>query len=267
MSNDTAASNPTERGAARWITALFIALGMALLAGQSKAGQYTHDQIIGFSEDGRYFAYETFGLQRGSGLPYASIYVVDLDRDAWVSGTPFEASEGEDAMAQVEAAPYAALAASRESVRQSAEPLLRDLNIRRPATVLYAAGIGQAHDASGTTQIDIPNPDDPTADPMGSFSLVLESITAPGGADYCYQPESLRGYRMTLQAPGAAAQTLHADQRIPASRGCPTAYRLDAVVSAGYPQESSTLVAMISVWRQGFEGQERHVISLPVPMP
>ncbi|MCA1775639.1 MAG: DUF2259 domain-containing protein [Loktanella sp.] len=200
MSNDTAASNPTERGAARWITALFIALGMALLAGQSKAGQYTHDQIIGFSEDGRYFAYETFGLQRGSGLPYASIYVVDLDRDAWVSGTPFEASEGE-------------------------------------------------------------------ADPMGSFSLVLESITAPGGADYCYQPESLRGYRMTLQAPGAAAQTLHADQRIPASRGCPTAYRLDAVVSAGYPQESSTLVAMISVWRQGFEGQERHVISLPVPMP
>ncbi len=267
MSNDTAASNPKMPGAARWIAALLIAMSVALLAGQAKAGQYTHDQIIGFSEDGRYFAYETFGLQRGSGLPYANIYVVDLDRDAWVSGTPFESREGEDAMAEVEAAPYAALAASRESVRQSAEPLLRDLNIRRPATVLYAAGIGQAHDASDLTRIDIPNPDDPTADPTSSFSLLLESIAVPGGPDYCYRPESLRGYRMTLQAPGAAARTLHADQRIPASRGCPTAYRLDSVVSAGYPQESSTLVAMISVWRQGFEGQQRHVISLPVTMP
>ena len=72
---------------------------------------------------------------------------------------------------------------------------------------------------------------------------------------------------MTLQAPDAAAQTLHVDQSIPDSRGCPVTYKLDAVVSAGYPQRSSTLVAMISVWRQGFEGLERHVITLPVPMP
>ena len=189
MSNT--APEPTHKGRSpvRWMTALAIAVCMTLLAGHSKAGQYTHDQIIGFSDDGRYFAYETFGLQRGSGLPYANIFVVDLDRDAWVSGTPFRAGEGEQAMAEVEATPYAALAETRQSARQSAEPLLRDLNIRVPATVLYASGVGQVHDATDLTRIDIPHPDDPTAAPWGTFSLLLEDFAAPGGPDYCYQPE------------------------------------------------------------------------------
>ena len=43
-----------------------------LLAKPGFAGHFTHDRIIGFSEDGAYFAFKTYGLQRGSGLPYAS---------------------------------------------------------------------------------------------------------------------------------------------------------------------------------------------------
>lgn len=266
MLNET--PSPTSRGCGilQWVLTLFIAVNMSLVASKSAASPYTHDQIIGFSDDGRYFAYETFGLQRGSGLPFANIFVVDLDRDAWVSGSPFRSSPGEEAMAEVEAAPYAALASTRQEARRSADPMLHDLRIRRPATVLYAAGIGQAHEADELTRIDIPNPDNPTAAPSDSFSLLLESFPAPGGADYCFEPEVLRGFSLVLQNTGAPAQTLHRDQSIPASRGCPATYRLDAVVSAGYPQPDSVFVAMVSVWRQGFEGLQRHVIALPVPL-
>ena len=44
--------------------------------------------IIGFSGDGRFFAFEEFGIQDGSGFPYANIYVIDLEKDRWVEGSP-----------------------------------------------------------------------------------------------------------------------------------------------------------------------------------
>ncbi|MCC5970331.1 MAG: DUF2259 domain-containing protein [Pararhodobacter sp.] len=244
-----------------------LGLTLAMVSGPAMAGHFTHDRVIGFSEDGRFFAFKTFGLQRGSGLPYANLFVIDLERDAWVSGTPFRAYSGEEAMAEVEAAPFAALDETRRTVTESAAPMLRDLNIRRPATVLFAAGIGQVFDAPPMVQINVPHPDHPTSEPWGSMSLALETVIVPIPDNYCTRPEDLRGYRLSLHLPDAPPQVLHEDQRIPASRGCPEAYRLDAVLSAGYPQAGDLGVALISVWEQGFEGLSRHVIAVPVPMP
>lgn len=236
-----------------------------LLAKPGIAGHFTHDRILGFSEDGRYFAFKTYGLQRGSGLPGATVFVVDLMRNAWVSGTPFRAGRDEMAMAEVEADPFAALEQVRREAMADAAAMLRDLGIRRPATVLYSAGIGQAHLAQEVTRVFIPNPDQPTAPPMGEFALKLSDLAVPAAVDYCPRPDALRGYRLELLHPDGGAQVLHEDQRIPASRGCAEAYRIDAVVSAGYPQQDTPVVALISVWQQGFEGLERHVIAAPVP--
>src|SRR4051812_27449066 len=44
--------------------------------------------MIGFSEDGAYFAFEQYGIQDGSGFAFSEIYVVDLVNDKWLSGTP-----------------------------------------------------------------------------------------------------------------------------------------------------------------------------------
>ena len=236
-----------------------------LLAKPGLAGDFTHDRIIGFSEDGHYFAFKTYGLQRGSGLPYATVFVVDLTQNAWVSGTPFRAGRNESSVIEVEAAPFEALARVRREAMDSAAPMLQDLHIRRPATVLYAAGIGQAHLPQEVTRVSIPNPDRPTARPMGEFALRLSDISVPAAVDYCLRPDALRGYRLELLQSSGAAVVLHEDRRIPASRGCAESYRIDAVVSAGYPQANTPVVALISVWRQGFEGLERHVIAAPIP--
>ncbi|GGD47823.1 DUF2259 domain-containing protein [Sinisalibacter lacisalsi] len=149
---------------------------MGLLAGRSDASPYTHDRIVGVSDDGRYFAYETFGLQRGSGLPFSNIFVVDLDRDAWVTGSPFRAGRGDEVMIEVEAVPYAALDSTRQETMRSADPMLRDLWMGGRATVFCAAGIEKAHEGDDLIRIDIPNPHDPTAAPSDSFSLSLESF-------------------------------------------------------------------------------------------
>ena len=244
-----------------------LALGLLMgLTGPALAGHYTHDRVLGFSGEGRYFAFKTYGLQRGSGLPFANLYVLDVARDAWVSGTPLRTRRGEEMMAEVEAAPFAALADVRAELMQRAGPVLERHGIQRPATVIYAAGIGQTHGAAETVQVAVPHPDDPTAAPWGGFELTLEGIAVAGGSSSCTEPETLRGYRLTMTLPGTDAQVLHEDRTIPASRGCPQAYRLDAVLSAGYPQAERPMVALISVWGQGFEGLERNVIALPLPV-
>ncbi|MCM2562209.1 DUF2259 domain-containing protein [Lutimaribacter sp. EGI FJ00015] len=239
---------------------------LSVLAGSALA-DYTHDRIIGFSPDGRYVAFETYGLQRGSGLPFSNIFIVDLDRDAWVSGSPVRSRASEANMAEVEAAPYAALSAKREEVRAKSAELLGGLEIRRPATVLFARGIGEAHDAPSRITVARPNPDDPTRPPQATTTFELEEIAVPGGAEFCPRPEALRGYRLTHLRSGDRPQVLHEDSRIPSSRGCPVAYRIDTVASAGHPRPDGRGVALISVWEQGFEGLERSVIAIPVPLP
>ena len=79
-------SNPTARnlrfdrptnwrraGRAACLTLVF-----ALLAiGPVNAGDSAERRAMGFSVDGRYFAFEQFGIQDGSGFPYADIFIVD----------------------------------------------------------------------------------------------------------------------------------------------------------------------------------------------
>ena len=69
--------------------------------------------ILGFSPDGGVFAFEEFGVQDGSGFAYANVYMIDTERDAWVSGTPIRVMhESEDET----------LANVREEARQRAIP-------------------------------------------------------------------------------------------------------------------------------------------------
>src|SRR4051812_44181294 len=60
---------------------------LLLTAAPALAGDAAQFDPIGFSEDGRYFGYEEYGIQDGSGFPYDNIYVVDLIADKWV-GAP-----------------------------------------------------------------------------------------------------------------------------------------------------------------------------------
>lgn len=53
----------------------------------AKAGDVAEMRPIGFSPDGRFFAFEQFGEQDGSGFAYAEIQVIDTQTDTYVEGT------------------------------------------------------------------------------------------------------------------------------------------------------------------------------------
>ena len=62
----------------------------ALLAscGCALAADGAEFNAIGYSPDSRYFAFEQYGVQDGSGFPYWQVFVVDLKTNEWVKGAP-----------------------------------------------------------------------------------------------------------------------------------------------------------------------------------
>lgn len=46
-------------------------------------------EILGFSPDARFFAYEQFGRQKQSGFPYSDLFILDTRSGRWVAGSPF----------------------------------------------------------------------------------------------------------------------------------------------------------------------------------
>ena len=67
---------------------LFLFLASLALAGPAKAGDVAQLEILGFSRDGKVFAFEEYGVQDGSGFPYANRYYIDTATDAFVRGSP-----------------------------------------------------------------------------------------------------------------------------------------------------------------------------------
>lgn len=249
----------SNRMQAAWAIAAGIAFLLLCAAAPLRAGDFAVDAPVGFSVDGRYFAFEEFGVQDGSGFPYANLYVIDLERDAWVSGTPIRVRR------EAEDAGWSGLAAVRGEARARAGGILADLGVRAPALELFARGIGEARGAPARVTVAVPNPSFPMAEPWGRLDLVLETIAAPSPLDFC--PEPTRGFRLTRIDAAGGARVLHADARVPRSRGCAVDYRLTRVLAPGFPAAGATGVAVISVFASGFEGLDRRFIALPVPLP
>lgn len=253
---------------------LRIVMALLLLAGAlapATASEDAHLRIIGFSEDGRYFAFEEYGLEAGSGRPFASLYLVDLPADRWVAGTPVRRALPEGSFD--ESAAYAALATLRAQVAAAAATLLTQHSVRMPASVAFARGLGDHATQPPLNAIRIPFTDLPLGErAFAQFDLLLDTIPARGQLTYCQEP--INGYRLTLRRPAADPVVLHEDARVPRSRGCARAYRLsqflvpDTVVCAPATCPDGPLgVALISVFVEGFEGLGRRFIAAPVPLP
>ena len=75
--------NAAQAGMARPGASIVGLCALMLLATPAFAGDRALVDIIGYSENANYFAFEEFGIQDGSGFAYSNIYVVDLETDSW----------------------------------------------------------------------------------------------------------------------------------------------------------------------------------------
>lgn len=197
----------------------------------------------GFSEDGAYFAFEQYGTQDGSGYPYASITIVDVAKDAWVPGVPIAVRlENDNSTAN----------AARSATQQQALGLLENYGIQS------TNGIVLVHNPASEISAD-PNfvrflPFKTTTAIGDPIEVTLNVFPLPAG-DKCEIHGQTYGYRLLLSQPGKV-RVLHEDKRIPNSRGCPLAYRIDQVIAYHVAGGNLVLAIMLVMNTPGFEGPD-----------
>ena len=96
------------------------------------------------------------------------------------------------------------------------------------------------------------------------FEVSVETLPLPRSASCPDDLGEFLGLRVKVKdLQMGMSRTIHEDKSIPASRDCPRAYDVAAVVAqAGYPI-TDRLVALIGVYGLGFEGRDLRFIAVP----
>ncbi|WP_416796852.1 DUF2259 domain-containing protein [Ciceribacter azotifigens] len=229
--------------------------GFALAATAATAGDIAGFRSIGFSGNGKIYAFEEYGVQDGSGFPYSNIYVLDAEKDTFLPGTPIRVRIDDE---------QAGLRAARAEAAKKAAPLIEDNALSDEP--------GQVVAFNPVTEVDsdphriryLPFPSDP---PFGKpYTLALEEYALPSPPACKDIVEEVRGFRLRLtERDGAAATDLiHEDDHLPANRNCATGYRLAGVVTNTPSSAPPVHIALVLVLSFGFEGRDGRWIAVPV---
>jgi predicted secreted protein len=213
--------------------------------------------IIGYDQGGTYLAFEEYGQSDGTGGFYDHIYVIDLSKDTWVKGAPFNAEDDTDAG-------EVPLADIRAKAMKLAAPTLKSLVINTPARILLLNGDGTLADTR-TVSWSTPNCCGVDSKEDTKFTLSLTEIPidkkdSGDCADTVGAP--IVGFTLAF-TDGTDKETLHSDgAQLPKSRGCPLGYDIYAVIDNFATGESR--VAIIASWPFGFEGPDRRFLVVPI---
>lgn len=222
------------------------------------AGENAERAIIGFSPDGRYFAFEQYGVQDGSGFPFSEIFVVDLDANQWVKGSPFREKAEEDG---------ALVSAARAKSAKAAQKLLAQLKTAEPGEVLASQPVTQS--SADRRRLTF----DPYFISLGkqaanhyTLSLELVPFSAP---ENCYAEDGKQmGFKLTITDNDQnRTKEVYKDTAIPSSRYCPRDYDIADVIAYRARSGSERAVALIGIYTPGFEGYNRRLIAVPFVYP
>ncbi|MFC3164257.1 DUF2259 domain-containing protein [Ciceribacter thiooxidans] len=229
--------------------------GFALAATAATAGDIAGFRSIGFSGDGKIYAFEEYGVQDGSGFPYSNIYVLDTVNDTYLPGTPIRVRIDDE---------QAGLGAARAEAAKKAAPLIDGNGLAdEPGQVVAFNPITDVESDPHRLRY-LPFPSDP---PFGKpYTLTLEdyALAAPQACKDIV--DEVRGFRLRLtERDGTVADDLiHEDDHLPASRNCATGYRLAGVVTHTPPSGPPVHMALVLVLSFGFEGRDGRWIAVPV---
>lgn len=230
-------------------------LASLLVASPAAAGDIASFRPIGFSPDGGIFAFEEYGIQDGSGFPYSSIFFIDTRKDAFVPGTPIRVQIDDE---------NAGLAGARTKAAAKAASLVQKFAIdANPGLMAAFNPVTETESPDHSLTYRQYAMDPPVG---GKFALALEEIALPPSA-LCKDvtPQSI-GFRLSFEMEDGqpSQRLLHADQKIPESRNCPTGYRLGGVMVHHPTGKDPVHVVLVQVLSFGFEGRDGRWIVAPV---
>jgi predicted secreted protein len=228
----------------------------AFVATPALAGEASTLNILGFSADGGVFAFEEYGIQDGSGFPYANRFYIDTVSDTFLPGTPIRIT------LEIDGEP-GALDEARADARTQGQDIISDAELEANAGLTVGYSPFTELSADPHRMAVNPRPVTPPIDDVLEFQLSEFQTTA---GDICSGlSETMAGFRLVRvdPTPGGTTGLLHEDTTIPASRRCPLSYRIGAIQTF-FPEAGDPVYAvMIQVRSLGFEGPDHRWIAIP----
>lgn len=211
--------------------------------------------VIGFSQDSNYFAFEQYGIQDGSGFPYSEIYIIDTLTDSWIKGSPIRLLDKEE---------NTPLTKTRGKSKYRSLSLLTKLDITQPAkSITDLTGSGEKTDDPRLSVALQPSSLNPgNGNPPSKILLEQWEVESP---PHC-KPLDIRPKLFRLLLETGSNNTfilLHEDKRLPKSRGCPLNYAInDVLVAPGKNPDPQTVVVLVDLSQQGFEGLDKRIMAI-----
>jgi predicted secreted protein len=211
-------------------------------------------EILGFSHDGGVFAFEEYGVQDGSGFPYANRYYIDTATDSFLSGTPIRVRLEDES---------ASLNTARSQVREKGEKIVPQAELAANRGI--TAGFNPVTELSADPYRMVVNPRaifSPVDEPL-EFRLEEIPLNNLPGMETCNSQGAINGFRLLRidARKDGTTRLLHEDKTIPKSRGCPSGYRIGGVQTFSIDKLSAYAV-LIAVRQYGFEGPDYRWIAV-----
>ena len=240
-----------------WKSVASTAITALVCSSAAFAGDYSEFRPIGFSPDGKVFAYEEFGIQDGSGFPYANRFYIDTETDSYLEGTPVRVRiDDEQASVGAARAKAAADAAAIEaSSKASADP---------GVFAAFSPPTERGNDESFLRYQDAAIT--PYPFPGGAFTVELSQTPMRPPAACEALDVSIQGFSLQMKEKAGIATEhyLHVDDDIPASRNCPLSYALGGAMTHANPDATTTHAILVLVRSVGFEGPNGRWIAVTI---
>ena len=213
--------------------------GLMIIASTAAyAGDASESKVLGFSNDGRYFAYMQSGIQDGSGFFYAQIDVIDVEQNKLLK-TVYGDSEDEST-------DYEMLSPAQEQqfvakLKQTANLNRYGINEKNVGKVVLSRPYTDVSEYKNTVFAIDYWAQGGTSSSIETFKLNITEETAPNEAhnEWCREPfwGSDNSKMMTLsiitnysiypeENTNSEEIILQKDTRAPASRSCAWGYRV-----------------------------------------
>lgn len=221
------------------------------------AGDYATLNFIGFSSDGRYLAFEEYGVQDGSGFPYSNIYFIDTAKNVYAA--PPAKAFLKDEMASINTARGRSASHAAKKLKQYGivkgntgkhviSHLINDLTVSEmsdgeaPIAVQFAETIGSMYK-------------------RGHFELVLRPEKNMPKDCEAFEQEMFMLDLKLVNRDYDSTTVLQQDAALPASRGCALGYRFQDVYL-----HKGVIVVFLNVFTTGFEGPDMRFMAVTGPL-
>lgn len=239
------------------INFLSIAFLLLTVSANVFAGDYSRLNVIGFSADGKYLAFEEYGTQDGSGFPYSNIYFVETAKNAFAAAPIKIYTETETATEANTRLKAKMGAAANLKKFKIVSGNVGEMVVARLITDLNAGGI---EPSSGEKNQTIKFTDYRTSDYFADeFELALNTSEVKiKGCDFIDLPVLKFDLSLkNLRGNDNKQKILQSDKTLPESRNCPFAYSVQNVYTY-----KNTIAVFLNVFTTGFEGPDMRFMAV-----